>query len=258
MRTNLSIPTLLCVVSIWLLVLSLPAIAEQNATNATNGTNATPTVTPTVTPNITITPIATPTISPTPTATTIKEAKFRVGPVVKLRPLNDEVNKSADGLVELFMSNPSLNDVTLHVDAYVSAPSGIYVYGQGFGQAGAAGTVYGTFDVPPGTARTVYMNIKGEKVGEFFIDFKGLYYPDDNKDAYNPISLQHPFKVREPSPEPKSSEPTNPEQIPEMPTSIPWTSIIIAVSIFLVLVGIGVMFALGRKPPKPEVNIEQR
>lgn len=252
MKTNLSTTMLLCIAGICLSVLAFPAIAEQNATNETNTTfnvTVTPTATPTVTPNITTTP----TISPTP-----KEAKFRVGPVVKLRPLNDEVNKSADGLVELFMSNPSLNDVTLHVDAYVSAPSGIYVYGQGFGQAGAAGTVYGTFDVPPGTARTVYMNIKGEKVGEFFIDFKGLYYPDDNKDAYNPISLQHPFKVVEPSPEPKSSEPTNPKQIPEMPTSISWTSIIIAVSIFLVLVGIGVMFALGRKPPKPEVNIEQR
>ncbi len=251
MSKNLNMPQLMCMVCICLLVFTVPAIAEQNATNDTNATNTTLTVTPTatVTPSITVTP----TITLTP-----KEAKFRVGPVVKLRPLNDEVNKSADGLVELFMSNPSLNDVTLHVDAYVSAPSGIYVYGQGFAQAAAAGTGYGTINVPPGPARTIYMNIKGEKVGEFFIDFKGLYYPDDNKDAYNPISLQHPFKVIEPSPEPKNSEPTNPEQIPEMPTSISWTSIIIAVSIFLVLVGIGVMFALGRKPPKPEVNIEQR
>lgn len=258
MRTNLSMPMLLCIVSICFSVLVFPAIAEQNATNATNETNATPTVTPTVTPNITVTPIATPTISPTPTTATIKEAKFRVGPVVKLRPLNDEVNKSADGLVELFMSNPTLNDVTLHVDAYVSAPSGIYVYGQGDGWSVAAGTLYGTFDVPPGTARALYMNIKGEKVGDFFMDFKGTYYPGDDKEHYQVLSLQHPFKVREPSPEPKNSEPTNPEQIPELPTSISWTSIIIAVSVFLVLVGIGVMFALGRKPPKPEVNIEQR
>lgn len=252
MKTNLSIPMLLCIVSICLSVVAFPAIAEQNVTNATNGTNTTLTVTPTPTITPTVAPVVTttPTISPTP-----KEAKFRVGPVVKLRPLNDEINKSADGLVELFMSNPTLNDVTLHVDAYVSAPSGIYVYGQGFGQAGAAGTVYGTFDVPPGTARTVYMNIKGEKVGEFFIDFKGLYYPDDNKDAYNPLSLQHPFKVTEPSPKPKDSEPTNPKQIPDV-NAIPW--IWIAISIFLVLVGIGVMFALGRRPPKPEVNIEQR
>lgn len=252
MRTNLNKTMLLCIVSMCLSALvAFPAIADQtNATNETNTTiNVTATPTPTEAPNITTIP----TVSSTP-----KEAKFRVGPVVKLRPLNDVVNRSSDGLVELFMSNPTVNDVTLHVDAYVSAPSGIYVYGQGFGQAGAAGSVYGTFDVPPGAARTVYMNIKGEKVGEFFIDFKGLYYPDDNKDAYQPISLQHPFTVKEPSPDPKSSEPTNSNQIPDMPTGISWTWIIIAISIFLVLVGAGVMFALGRKPPKPEVNIEQR
>lgn len=261
MRTNLSMPALLCIVSICLSVLVLPAIAEQNATNATNITNTNPAVTTTVTPVIT-TSIMTPTISPIPTTTTIKEAKFRVGPMVKLRPLNDEINKSADGLVELFMSNPTLNDVTLHVDAYVSAPSGIYIYGEGFGQATAAGTVYGSFDLPPGNPRTIKLYIKGEKIGDFFVDFSGLYYPDDNKDAYNILSLQHPFKVTAPSPNPKNPEPTNQNQIEG--TDISWLGGLakyskeISASIFLILVGIGVMFALGRKPPKPEVNIEQR
>jgi hypothetical protein len=101
-----------------------------------------------------------------------------------------------------YIDNPSLNDVTLNVDARISVPAGIHVYGEGFGQAGAAGTVYGTFSVPPGNARTISIDIKGEKVGSSTVHFTGLYWPGDNKDDYNPISLTHPFTVEEPSKNP--------------------------------------------------------
>ncbi len=134
------------------------------------------------------------------------EQKFRVGPTVVLRPVNDVISENEDGLVELYIDNPSLNDVTLNVDARISVPSGIHVYGEGFGQAGAAGTVYGTFSVPPGTARTIYLDIKGDKVGTFTVHFSGMYWPGDDKDSYNPISLTHPFEVKEPS--------ANPEEAP--------------------------------------------
>jgi hypothetical protein len=134
------------------------------------------------------------------------EQKFRVGPTVVLRPVNDVLTENEDGLVELYIDNPSINDVTLNVDARISVPSGIHVYGEGFGQAGAAGTVYGTFSVPPGTARTIYLDIKGDKVGTFTVHFSGMYWPGDDKDSYNPISLTHPFEVKEPS--------ANPEEAP--------------------------------------------
>jgi hypothetical protein len=129
-----------------------------------------------------------------------------VGPTVVLRPVNDVITENEDGLVELYIDNPSLNDVTLNVDARISVPSGIHVYGEGFGQAGAAGTVYGTFSMPPGSARTIYINIKGEKIGTTTVHFSGMYWPGDNKDNYNPISLTHPFEVKEPS--------ANPEEAP--------------------------------------------
>jgi hypothetical protein len=132
----------------------------------------------------------------------VAKQKFRVGPTVVLRPVNDVVTKGEDGLVELYIDNPSLNDVTLNVDARISVPSGIHVYGQGFGQAGAAGTVYGTFSVPPGTARTININVKGEKVGTYTVHFSGMYWPGDNKDNYNPISLTHPFVIKEASKNP--------------------------------------------------------
>lgn len=134
--------------------------------------------------------------------TTTVEQKFRIGPTVVLRPVNDVITENEDGLVELYIDNPSLNDVTLNVDARISVPSGIHVYGQGFGQTGSAGVVYGMFSVPPGNSRTIYINIKGEKVGSSTVHFTGLYWPEDNKDDYSPISLSHPFTVKEPSKNP--------------------------------------------------------
>lgn len=135
-------------------------------------------------------------------AAPVAEQKFRVGPTVVLRPVNDVITKNEDGLIELYIDNPSLNDVTLNVDARISVPAGIHVYGQGFGQSGAAGTVYGLFSVPPGSSRTININVKGEKVGTSTVHFTGLYWPGDNKDDYNPISLTHPFIVEEPSENP--------------------------------------------------------
>jgi len=192
------------------------------------------------------------------------EAKFRVGPVVKLRPVIDEIDSSHDGLVEVFFSNPSLNDVTLQVEMYVSVPSGIHVQGLGFGLAAAAGTVYGQFTAPPGTARTIYLNIKADKTAvgkKLFIHFEGLYWPGDNKDAYNPISLTHSFTVREES---DNLDPiiTNPGDIPPPapppgPGNILWGIwigwwIILAV---VVLGGIAAIVAVSSR--KTEVSIEK-
>ncbi len=229
----------LCVLSIFAAAIPLAVAADGNQTNQTNQTNVTPTVT--------ATPVVT-TVTASPTA--VKEGKFRVGPTVRLRPLNDVINKSADGLIEIYMDNPSLNDVTLNVDARVNVPSGIYVYGQGFGEAGAAGTVYGTFSVPPGKARTIYLNIKAEKTGDFSAHFSGLYWPDDNKDAFNPISLDHSFKVTEASSNPNDPKPSNPVGGGELP----YTWIILAA---VILGGIALIFGLGRRPPKTEVNLQQ-
>jgi N-acetylneuraminic acid mutarotase len=146
-------------------------------------------VTPTTVPPTTIIPTAVPpttviptTVPPTtvPTAPAT-QAKFRVGPSVTLRPVTDVIDTNQDGIVELFMNNPSLNDVTLNVDARISVPSGIHVYGQSFGEAAGAGVVAGTFSVPPGTSRTIIVVIKADKsarIGSHTLQFTGLYWPE--------------------------------------------------------------------------------
>jgi hypothetical protein len=204
-------------------------VAEENATaNATESVNVT----------------ATATVSPTEPTAEPTEAKFRVGPTVTLRPVNDVIDKSQDGLVELYMNNPSVNDVTLTADVQISVPSGIHVYGEGFGYGGAAGTVAGKFEVPPGTVRTIHINIKSEKTGDFMVHFTGLYWPGDDKDAFQQISLTHPFTVNEPSPNPDEPKPTGEKEIP-------YTYIIIGL---IIVIAIAIIV---RRPPKTEVTIEE-
>lgn len=230
-----------CVVSI--IAAGIPAaLAENNVTNVT----ATPTTTLTVTPAVTTPPVAT-----TP-------GKFRVGPSVTLRPVTEVIETNQDGIVEFFMNNPSLNDVTLNVDARISVPSGIHVYGESFGQGAGAGVVAGTFSVPSGTSRTIILVIKADKtarIGSHSILFTGMYWPDDNKDNYQPLSLTYPVTVKAPSKNPESPDPSNPDAVPKTAgNEIPLTWIILAA---VILGGIAVIFGLGRRPPKTEVNLQQ-
>lgn len=188
----------------------------------------------------------------------VVSGKLRVGPTVVLRPVEDQITIRQDGLVELYIDNPSLNEATLHVDLRVSVPSGLHVYGQGFSLAGAAGTLYGQLDVRPGSAQTVYMNIKASEsaVGKnFYIHFSGLYYAGENKDLYNPISLTHPIWVVAASPEPDNPEPTNDDQVPQSsnPGGWPWWAWVVIVSVLLG--GIATVFAA--KSRHTDISIEK-
>jgi hypothetical protein len=176
---------------------SLIAGAQENAT--INNTNSTTTKLIATESNVKE--------SPTKTLVETKEQVFRIGPTVSLRPLNSEINKSQDGIVELFLNNPSLNDCPLEVDMVISVPSDIYINAQDGGMSGGAGTVTGHFSVPPGSSRTITLHIKGEKVGTFPVHFGGNYWPGTNKDQWNPINLDNSFEVKVPS--------DNPGPIPE-------------------------------------------
>ncbi len=145
-------------------------------------------------------------------------AKFQIGPTVRLRPVTDVIEAEQDGVVEFYMENPSLNTVTLHVEARISIPGGFHIYGQGFAQASGGGTVSSKFDVPPGNARTIAIVIKADKsarIGSHILQFSGLYYPDENQDNYQQISLTYPITVKATSKEPESPQPSNSEKIPE-------------------------------------------
>ena len=191
------------------LVIGAPPAATATPEPATATPEPTATPAPTATPEPTATPVPTwtpvptftpePTAIPTPTPTpqsfpTVAEA-FRVGPTVRLRPVNDTIKQNDDGLVEVLFRNPALNDAAMVVDLSVSIPSGFHIYGEGFATDTAAGTSSATFRTPPGQSRTIYLNIKAEKPGRTQLHFSGNYWPDGNKDLFNPVSLTHPFTV---------------------------------------------------------------
>ncbi len=196
------------ILSVILLVfvsLAIPALSQNETTP----------VATTSTPNVTATTAVPTTVPPTtavPTATAaVTPGKFRVGPSVTLRPVTEVIEANQDGIVELFMNNPSLNDVTLNVDARISVPSGIHVYGESFGQGAGAGVVAGTFSVPPGTSRTIVVTIKADKsarIGSHTLMFTGLYWPGDDKDNFQPLSLTYSVNVKEPSKDAESTPKT--------------------------------------------------
>ena len=157
------------------------------------------------------------------TAPTAENAAFfRAGPTVRLRPLNDVVDQNSDGLVEVLFRNPALNDTAMMSDLSVSLPSGFHIYGDGFATDTAAGTASGSFETLPGQSKTIFLNIKAEKVGTADIHFSGVYWPKGNKDLHRPVSLTHPFTVNAASPDPFSDSPT--EASAPAPTSPPPTS----------------------------------
>jgi hypothetical protein len=101
------------------------------------------------------------------------------------------------------MDNPSLNDVVLHLEAHVMVPAGLHIYSEQYAWATAAGVAYApAFEIPPGTARTISIHVKADenaRIGPYTLHFTGLYYPGNNKDLYNPISLTYPVEVKEAS-----------------------------------------------------------
>lgn len=200
--------------------------------NATPTDTATKTTTPVVTgANVTVTQV------PTTVATTVGEGKFRVGPSITLRPVTEVIETNQDGVVEFFMNNPSLNDVTLNVDARISVPSGIHIYGESFSQSAGAGVVAGTFSVPPGKSRVITVVVKADKsarIGSHTISFTGLYWPNEDKDSFQPLSLTYSVTVNEPSKDPLKD--TSGDFKSEKTEKSPGMTAVLAIFVIVILV----------------------
>ncbi len=191
MRDTMKTIRILGVILLVFVSLAIPALAQNETTP----------VATTTAPNVTVTTVPPTTAAPT-AAVAVTQGKFRVGPSITLRPVTEVIEANQDGIVELFMNNPSLNDVTLTVDAQVKVPSGIHVYGESFGQGSGAGVVAGTFSVPPGTSRIITVTVKADKsarIGSHTLSFTGLYWPGEDKDNFQPLSLTYSVTVKEPS-----------------------------------------------------------
>ena len=192
------------------LILSAAAILTAHAAPANaqtpEPTRAEPTRTPE--PQPTEQPAEPTPVPPTPTPTPIPpkldtiEGAFRVPPTSSIRPVNDIISYNQDGLIEVMLRNPVLNDIAMEVELTVSVPSGFHLYGEGLVSDLSAGTASAHYVVHPGHARTIYLNVKGAKLGSSTLHFSANFWPAGNKDLFNPISLTHPFTVTEASADP--------------------------------------------------------
>ncbi|MFA4957831.1 MAG: hypothetical protein WC556_12750 [Candidatus Methanoperedens sp.] len=183
--------------------------------------------------------------------------KFRVVPTVRLSPVIDVIGANQDGIVELIMKNPSLNDVALNVELSISMDLGIHVYGESLGKAVGNSQVYGTFSVPPGTEKTIIAVIKADKsvnIGSHYLVFTGAYWPGSKKDDNQFISLTYTANVKEASNNPESSEFSTTSPIIESSSS----NIYLGIGGFLAITAICiVVLYVRRRDPAPKPATEQ-
>ena len=158
-----------------------------------------------------------------------QEQAFRFGPTVIFQSLNSEINKTQNGTVELFLKNPSLNNVTLEADMNVSAPSNIRIYSEEGDISSAISTVNEHFSVLPGSSKTVTLHIIGEKTGTFSVHSNINYWPGKNKNDLNTISQDSSFDVTQFS----NSKQSPSEHIHDTPGLGVASSILILMMIFI-------------------------
>lgn len=168
--------------------------------------------------------------------------KFKVEPVVALKPINDLINSSTDIFLVLYMANPPNNDVDLNVDMNIKNAPGIRAYGQGL-STNNIGNLNGMFNVAPGKTKIIGVTLKAEKVGDFVNHFDVRYWPGNNKNNYRSIALNFKFRAEDVSSNPEGSgqlnkEGTIPSVIPSTtvtPKKAPDFSIVLVILVFVVL-----------------------
>ena len=147
---------------------------------------------------------------------------IRVGPSVRLDVRQDVITKDQDALIDLFWDNSALNDQVFEIEITVDVPSGLYLYSGDGAMACAAGRCKGLFMAPPGDVRNMPLTVKADRVGEYFVHMNGRYWPEGNKDRWNPISLSTGLTVTEPSSDTGPPEaPTPDEETPPPPPPPP-------------------------------------
>jgi hypothetical protein len=116
-------------------------------------------------------------------------------PTVKLYLPVDTFKTNEYGVIELTISNPSVNDVTLYGELVVSVPSNVIV--EGGDGSGGAGHYSKTFAVQPGDSKEISLYIKCPKPGRYLVHAKVYYYTNKNKIKYELATLTETINVLE-------------------------------------------------------------
>jgi len=194
----------------------------------------------------------------TPTITKVEDAKFLVCPTIELTPYGWD---SFEG-VELFISNPPINSVDVHVDACLHVPKGVHVYSNEFMQIPSddnSTTCTGRFEVPSGTVRAIHINIKAAaNVGDFIVHFSGLYWPDDRKENVRQIVITLPITTFPPPTPTPASPPISITQKIAGSIFILWCVFIGLVVLVIFIVALWLLSGIFRRKKGGEIVIAEQ
>lgn len=153
--------------------------------------------------------------------------------------------------VELFISNPPINNVTAQVDACLHVPKGVHIYSDEFMQISSNdnGTTYsGRFEVPSGTVRALHINIKAAaNVGDFTVHFSGLYWPDDRKENVRQMVITLPITAFPPPTPTPAPPPISTTQIITWGIFIIWYVFIGLVVLVIFIVPLWLLLGVFRR-----------
>lgn len=200
---------------------------------------------------VSIGPQTTSTQKPTPTVTyatpimTVEPATgFRREPDVIFQPANRKITKDTHGSVELYIENPEVNDIVLHVSAKIHTPPDLYLYGSFGGATGATGVVTAKFDIAPGKHATVKALIQPTQTGVYLLDCHATYYPIGHKELASDISTSYVMTVEGIPPTPTVTPPSEPSHAPTPP---PTSGIPGFEAMFVIASVFGVFYLLMRQ-----------
>ena len=164
--------------------------------------------------------------------------KFLEPPTVTLHLVKDRFKPGEQGIIELSVRNPNVNDIALMGELNVKVPSNLAV--EGGDVVGGGGYYSSTFIAKPGTSRTqtLYITCLDAEPGRYLIHAKVYYYPEGNRENYQEISLTKPIVVETPPPIPLDQE-------------------YIVIIIAIVVVGAVAIAYARRKPPQIEIREEE-
>jgi hypothetical protein len=137
-------------------------------------------------------------ISPPSTTTTVVTTisgkdytfggKFLEPPRVSLQLIKKEIKVGEQGILELSMYNPTVNNITLVCDLYIRVPPNVKVTG-GEILSGGGGQYSATYEVKPGSSSVETIYLSSDEKGKYTIHAEVHYYPKGDKSDYRTITL---------------------------------------------------------------------
>jgi len=118
---------------------------------------------------------------------------FNVEPSTSIHTPHTTVTEDQEAIIELSISNPSLNDKAVVAEVSGSYPSGTSVTGENLVSVGG-GQFSGSVTVEPGGDRTITVRLAPNELGDFTVDGSYMYTHEDT-DRISQSSLQRPFDV---------------------------------------------------------------